>query len=106
VWLYFRGKRKGEMLELFQTSLSEIPIARDADLEKDIARLTRGAHESLLHNPNASTSGVEAEVNELVFKLYGLDSADVEAVQGFVTVHASSRKSPTPSDQGLGKVDR
>jgi adenine-specific DNA-methyltransferase len=27
-WLYHRGKRKGEMLELFQVPLSEIPIKR------------------------------------------------------------------------------
>ncbi len=27
-WLYFRGKRKGEMLELYQQPLSEIPVSR------------------------------------------------------------------------------
>lgn len=26
-WLYYRGKRKGETLELYATPLSEIPIA-------------------------------------------------------------------------------
>ena len=27
-WLFHRGKRKGRMLELFQTPLSEIPVKR------------------------------------------------------------------------------
>ncbi|MFA5454235.1 MAG: TaqI-like C-terminal specificity domain-containing protein [Sulfurimonas sp.] len=32
-WLYYRGKRKGEMLELYQEPLSKIPIIKDISLD-------------------------------------------------------------------------
>jgi hypothetical protein len=97
-WLYFRGKRKGEMLELFQTSLSEIPIARDPDLEKRIAGLARDVHKTLSENPNSSTTEVEAGINDLVYKLYSLDSPEIDAVQDFVRSHAALRKMTPAAD--------
>ncbi|MEB0267652.1 Eco57I restriction-modification methylase domain-containing protein [Cryobacterium sp. 10I5] len=91
-WLYFRGKQKGGMLELFQTPLSEIPIARNPDLEMLIANLAREVHESLSEDLTSSTADVEAEINELVYRLYGLNDGEVAAVRVFVNSRAVTRR--------------
>jgi TaqI-like C-terminal specificity domain len=38
-WLYRRGKRKGEMLELYQKPLSEVPIKRIGVVANSMSRL-------------------------------------------------------------------
>lgn len=97
-WLYFRGKRKGELLELFQTSLAEIPIARDAALESKVASRARDVFNALSNDPTTSTTKIETEINELVYELYGLDSLEIEAVRAFAGSHAAIRRMATSVD--------
>ena len=72
LWLYFKGKRKGEMLELYQKPLSEIPIkrispdeqkpfiklvdrilaAKQRDAEADTGLLERGSTASFTNSTN------------------------------------------------------
>lgn len=50
LWLYHRGKRKGEMLELYQKPLSEIPIKKiSEDGQKSFIEIVDKI--MLLHNP-------------------------------------------------------
>lgn len=101
-WLYFRGKQKGEMLELFQTPLSEIPIARDADVEKEIAAYARKVYSALSTDPDESTKAFETEINDLVYRLYNLDESEVEAVRAFVGSQAALRRTTSTLDAADG----
>ena len=83
IWLYNKGKRKGESLELYQKPLSEIPIKKATqsqqqqivDLVDQILAIKRS-------NPNADTLALEREIDGLVYELYGLTEEEVKVVEG------------------------
>jgi adenine-specific DNA-methyltransferase len=81
-WLYHRGKRKGEALELYQTPLSEIPIQRIApDDQKVFVRLVDRILTAKQRNAKANTSASEREIDELVYSLYGLTLEEIAVVE-------------------------
>jgi type I restriction-modification system DNA methylase subunit len=74
LWLYNRGKRKGEMLELYETPLSEIPIVLpDAKTEKRIDALVSAIIEKKREERNADTVELEGRIDNIVCDLYGID---------------------------------
>ncbi len=91
LWLYFRGKRKGEMLELYLTPLSEIPIKEISkeqqkpfiELVDKILSITK--NKDYLDNPDkqAKVKRLEKEIDQLVYKLYELTPKEIEIVEGF-----------------------
>lgn len=83
LWLYHRGKRKGEMLELYQKPLSEIPIKKisSADQQPFITVVDQ-ILSAKKKNPNADTSALERQIDEMVYKLYGLTPEEIEIVEG------------------------
>ena len=80
LWLYHRGKRKGETLELTAGPLSEIPIKKTSETEQKpfieivdkILAITTSS--DYLTNPEkqAKVKDYEKQIDELVYKLYGL----------------------------------
>ena len=91
LWLYYRGKRKGETLELFQIPLAEIPIKNisepDQNLFIEIVDKILSITESgdYLENPNtqAKFKEYEKQIDQLVYKLYGLTEDEIEIVENF-----------------------
>ena len=91
LWLYFRGKRKGEMLELYLTPLSEIPIKKISpsqqnpfiNLVDQILAITKDP--DYLENPSkqAQVKTLENQIDQLVYKLYDLTPEEIEIVEGF-----------------------
>jgi adenine-specific DNA-methyltransferase len=82
VWLYFKGKRKGEMLELYQKPLSEIPIKRiSPDEQKPFIKLVDRILAAKQRDAEADTSALEREIDELVYALYGLTPEEKALVQ-------------------------
>src|SRR5438105_2248460 len=82
VWLYFKGKRKGEMLELYQKPLSEIPIKEISSQEqKPFIALVDRILAAKQRNAKADTSGLEREIDELVYALYGLTLEQIKIVE-------------------------
>ena len=91
LWLYFRGKRKGEMLELYLTPLSEIPIKKISlseqkpfiNLVNQILAITKD--DDYLDNPDkqARVKRLENEIDQLVYKLYELTPEEIEIVEEF-----------------------
>lgn len=80
-WLYHRGKRKGEMLELVLTPLTEIPIVYPT--EKIISKIIKLVDEiiQIKNNSNEhSTIELENEIDILVFKGYQLDYDQVKVI--------------------------
>jgi hypothetical protein len=90
LWLYHRGKRKGEMLELYQKPLSEIPIKKTSENEQKsfieivdkILSITKS--NDYLQNPKkqAKVKAIEEEIDQLVYKLYNLTQEEIKIVEG------------------------
>jgi len=91
LWLYYRGKRKGETLELFQVPLSEIPIKKISERDQQhfieivdkILTITKS--DTYLENPGkqAQVKEYEKQIDQMVYKLYGLTDDEIEIVENF-----------------------
>jgi adenine-specific DNA-methyltransferase len=87
LWLYHRGKRKGEVLELFQVPLSEIPVRRiPMHQQQPYIRVADAITEAKKHDPEEDTEGLEHEIDLLVYELYGLTLEEVSLIEAAVTV--------------------
>lgn len=90
VWLYHKGKRKGRMLELYLTPLSELPIKNISngeqkpfiDLVDKILNTTKD--DDYLENPakQAKVREYEKQIDQLVYQLYGLTDDEIKIVEG------------------------
>jgi adenine-specific DNA-methyltransferase len=75
-WFYFKGKRKGEQLELFQKPISEVPIkVADFEIQENIVTLTSEIIE--LKRSKIDSSLLENKIDALVFHLYGLTESEI-----------------------------
>jgi len=91
IWLYFKGKRKGELLELYGTPLSEIPI-KEISLEKQtlfinlvdkILIITKDDDYLDIPSKQSQVKILENQIDQLVYKLYDLTPEEIEIVEGF-----------------------
>ncbi|GAB4376990.1 MAG: hypothetical protein Kow00121_25260 [Elainellaceae cyanobacterium] len=88
-WLYYRGKRKGEQLELYNTPLSEIPLKEISKPEQyefvkivdQILELTRA--DDYLNNlkKNKLVESYQAHINQMVFDLYQFSADEIAVVK-------------------------
>ena len=87
-WLYNRGKRKGEILELYKTPLSEIPIKVISetdqqpfiDLTNKILSITSANNYDPL-NPPIEQVNLEKKINQMVYKLYELTEEEIRLIE-------------------------
>jgi adenine-specific DNA-methyltransferase len=78
-WLYHRGKRKGEMLELYQVPLSEIPIPQLTSQQK--AQLTKIVDECIKSvGKEPLMIDAEGKLNSFVNALFDLKNEDIEII--------------------------
>lgn len=90
LWLYFRGKRKGESLELYQVPLSEVPIKKISKVDQipfisivdQILAITKD--EDYLSNSakQAKVGELEHQIDQMVYELYGLTPEEIAVVEG------------------------
>jgi len=79
-WLYYRGKRKGETLELYVTPIGKVPI-------KDISKERQKPFETLvdkiikLKEQGKDTKELEEQINTMVYELYGLNDDEIESIE-------------------------
>ena len=86
-WLYYRGKRKGEILELFQKPLSEIPIKiPDKNTEKELEVLADNITELKKTNRLDEIKDLEEKINRIVYKMFDLDQREIELIQAVRSV--------------------
>lgn len=83
-WYYgFIGKPKGNAREYFNKPLSEIPIVRVApERQKPIIDLVDKILATKKANHTADTTALEAEIDRLVYALYGLSEDEIKIVEG------------------------
>ncbi|KAB3539074.1 N-6 DNA methylase [Alkaliphilus pronyensis] len=83
-WLFNRGKRKGEQLELYATPLKAIPIVNIDS--KETNKIIRLVDEICNNQVNQIMQQVSLmEIDEAVFSLYQLDKREKEAIRKFVS---------------------
>ncbi len=87
-WLYHRGKRKGESLELYQVPLSEIPIknVRRSEQKKfiDIVNCILDVVSKPTYDPKHppyKQKELEKLLSHKVYKLYGLTGDEIKIVE-------------------------
>jgi adenine-specific DNA-methyltransferase len=75
-WLYQRGKRKGEMLELFQVPISDLPLPTFSDethkLSQELASAVNVLRENLREEPNFDPTPLQDSINKITRSLFGL----------------------------------
>jgi len=85
VWLYNRGKRKGEMLEIYQEPLSHIPIPQITSKKASDVRQIEKFVDQILNlkkqNKDADTKNLESQIDQLVYKLYDLTPEEIQIVE-------------------------
>jgi adenine-specific DNA-methyltransferase len=81
-WLYHKGKRKGEMLELYIRPLSEIPIKSVSPIKQQpIIGLVERILAAKQGDAEADTAALEREIDELLYALYGLTDEEKALVE-------------------------
>ncbi|MDD3427564.1 MAG: TaqI-like C-terminal specificity domain-containing protein [Caldisericia bacterium] len=87
-WLYFRGKRKGEYLELYQTPLSEIPIKNvsksvQASFIKQVDQVLEitSSNDYDPQKPPIEQIRLEERINRLVYELYKLTDEEIKLIE-------------------------
>jgi adenine-specific DNA-methyltransferase len=91
VWLYFKGKRKGELLELYQVPLSEIPIKQAPTLlEQEIIGVVNKIlliteSKDYLENESrqSKVKEYERQIDQMVYELYGFTKEEIKIVESF-----------------------
>jgi len=90
-WLYFRGKRKGKVLELFQIPLSEIPVKKISlnDQELFIKLVTKITDITSCQGFSRDKELIikinhyKCQIDQMVYELYGLTPEEIEVVENF-----------------------
>lgn len=89
LWLYHRGKRKGEMLELYQTPLSQVPIPKISLEEQEpfikrvdeILTLCELGNQQDQKEIQIKLSKLENEIDQLVYRLFNFTEAEIEYIE-------------------------
>ncbi|MBA7477040.1 hypothetical protein ES707_12438 [subsurface metagenome] len=90
IWLYYKGKRKGETLELITTPLSEIPIKKISAVEQKpfisiadkILAITKDEDYPNNADKQAQVKEYERQIDQMVYELYGLTPEEIAVVEG------------------------
>ena len=81
-WLFFKGKRKGNILELFGTPLSEIPLKIfDNKINKEIKLLS----DKIINSKLGANSEYINKIDDIIFKAYELTEKEINFIDNFYT---------------------
>ncbi|WP_129596066.1 Eco57I restriction-modification methylase domain-containing protein [Anaerophilus nitritogenes] len=76
-WLYNRGKRKGEYLELYATPLKHIPILWPID-GQDAQRIKKLTNKMIQKGENPIDQN---HIDQILYKIYGFTQKEIEMVE-------------------------
>lgn len=76
-WFYHRGKRKGEILELYQTPLKETPIIFSQDRGKEIINLV---DQMLIEENKEKKEIIQQNIDKIIYQIYNLTEAEVQRI--------------------------
>ncbi len=82
-WLRHKGKMQGNNYQIDKQPLLEIPIYNPTEAEKaEIENKVEQILDAKRENPQADTSELEGEIDDLVYKLYDLSKDEIRIVEG------------------------
>jgi adenine-specific DNA-methyltransferase len=85
-WLKHRGKMQGDIYQIDKEPLLNIPIPPLTPQTQPIANQIITLVDQILpaknQNPEADTSQLEKEIDQLVYKLYGLTEEEIKIIEG------------------------
>jgi adenine-specific DNA-methyltransferase len=91
VWLYFKGKRKGELLELLYKPITEIPVKEINDKHKNkitdyinqIIKLTN--EEDFIDNKNKQieVKNISKSIDEILYEAYNFSNDEIDYIESF-----------------------
>lgn len=81
-WFYYKGKRKGDLLEIFQKPLSEVPV-RYVEMKKQepIIKLVKQIIAARKKSSTFDVTEFEKEIDKLVFELYEIKGENQDIVE-------------------------
>ena len=86
VHLLKRGKRKGKIIEYYKNPLEKIPIHKrlleDGSCAENVERVVDKIVAAKQRDASADTTALEREIDQLVYKLYGLTEEEIAIVEG------------------------
>lgn len=81
LWLYYNGKRKGKLLELYAQPLNELPLPKISySVQQRLASLSREIMRKKATNPAANTALLEQKVAHLSAHLFHLTPSEEKAL--------------------------
>lgn len=84
MWLYFKGKRKGGMLELYKTPLDEIPLpSLSAEEKNTLKTFSLSAMKAQVAGDEQKIDQIEFEIDNFILKILGLETKYLDMVQKF-----------------------
>lgn len=85
IWLYNKGKRKGESLELYQKPLSEIPVLKAGKQDQnEIITLVDKIINPVANLTDNEICGYINSIDAILYKLYGLSEEEIDYIEEFV----------------------
>ncbi len=89
LWLYHRGKRKGETLERYQTPLSQVPIPKISleeqepfiKLVDEILALCKSKDQRNQKECCSELSRLENEIDKMVYRLFDFTEAEIKYIE-------------------------
>lgn len=78
-WLYTKGKRKGNILEMYWQPLTEIPICIASQEEQNA--VVDLVEQIIATNNPAEIKTLEEKINSLVYSIYGLNDDEIASVK-------------------------
>ncbi len=80
-WLRHKGKMQGRNYQIDKEPLLQIPIKSIGEIDKQIVQQVEKILQSKRTAPETDTSAEEAEIDSLVYQLYGLDLPDIAIIE-------------------------
>ncbi len=83
-WLYGRGKRKGEALELYQEPLAKIPIPQSVaiDLQNKMIELVEVIIEMKKADQDANITKEQSEIDCLIYSIFNISDDEIKIIEG------------------------
>ena len=84
-WLYNKGKRKGDMLELFNTPLNQIPLPKT--INKDTLKKIEARVNKIVSNSEKVKTYFDSELDDIIFNIFNLSHQEASVVKNFIREH-------------------
>lgn len=85
LWLYYRGKRKGNMLELYKTPLEEVPIPKvTLKQQKIFIKLVNDLYSEINYNGyknNKVMKKIQEKIEDEIYKIYNFSEKEKKILE-------------------------